>query len=360
MLQQTMQTKGLEAFHAGERRGVALRQGKFSVLCEKTQSAGEMQRRIEELLLLAEFNAAIGTIHDPNLVCSAACNWMAQVLKWDVLSVSCTEGEAGNYRYHVLYLDEHLSEICPGLAAGANKVTVKTKRKKAAWSEYGNNVISVCFPDRSGVLAVSRRSVQESQFSDELLAGIAESLSRSLFNAREYSRLKTLCMRDHLTGLYNRRVFETMLEVEAGKRSTKPFSLLLVDLDNFKTINDTFGHGTGDEVLVYVAEMLRLSFRKSDIPARYGGDEFAVLLPETPLESAQRVAERFRASVSARPSAFGARDILPTVSVGIAVVEDRAKVEVAQMVAEADRALYRAKSPGKNRVCASLMNQSLG
>lgn len=202
--------------------------------------------------------------------------------------------------------------------------------------------------------------MQESQYSDELLAGIAESLSRALFNAREYSRLKTLSMRDHLTGLYNRRVFEAMLEVEARKRSSKPFSLLLIDLDNFKTINDSHGHGAGDEVLLHVAEMLRLNFRKSDVPARYGGDEFAVLLPETSLESAQRVAERFRTSVASHPPALGARNILPTVSVGIAVVANRANLEIAHMVKEADRALYRAKAPGKNRVCATLVNQVLG
>ena len=360
MLQPAMQTRVLDAFHAGVRRTSSSRQGAVSVLCEKTQSAGEMQRRIEELLLLAEFNATIGTIHDPNQVCSAACSWMAEVLKWEVLSVSCTEGEAGEFRYKVLYLDEHLSEICPDLAEGLNKMAIKPRKRKAGWNEFGNNAISVCFPDRSGVLSVSRLSLLESQYSDELLAGIAESLARSLFNAREYSRLKSLSMRDHLTGLYNRRVFEAMLEVEARKRSTKPFSLLLVDLDNFKTINDSHGHGTGDEVLVYVADMLRLSFRKSDVPARYGGDEFAVLLPETSLESAQRIAERFRGSVAGRTSTFGERNIVPTVSVGIAVVCNRANLQVSHMVEEADRALYRAKAPGKNRVCASLVNHQVG
>lgn len=319
-----------------------------------------MQRRIEELLLLAEFNAAIGTIQDPNQVCAVASSWMEQSLNWDVLSISCTEGSAGDIRYNVLFLDEHLSEICPDLAEGVNSATIRTRKRRTAWNEFGNNVLSVCFPDRSGVLAVSRRSVQESQYSDELLAGIAESLSRALFNAREYSRLKTLSMRDHLTGLYNRRVFEAMLEVEARKRSSKPFSLLLIDLDNFKTINDSHGHGAGDEVLLHVAEMLRLNFRKSDVPARYGGDEFAVLLPETSLESAQRVAERFRTSVASHPPALGARNILPTVSVGIAVVANRANLEIAHMVKEADRALYRAKAPGKNRVCATLVNQVLG
>ena len=334
------------------------RQGRVTSPCDKVASADEMQRRIEELLLLAEFSAATGILHDPNQVCAAACSWLEEVLKWEVLSVSSTDGEAGQHEYQVLYLDDHLSEICPDLAAGVNAATVRSGKREIGWSEFGNNMISVCFPDRSGVLALTRTSVQESQFSDEFLSGIADSLSRSLCNAREYSRLKTLSMRDHLTGLYNRRVFDAMLEVEARKRTSKPFALLLIDLDNFKAINDSHGHGTGDEVLVHVAQMLRLNFRKSDIPARYGGDEFGVLLPETSLESAQRIAERFRGRVAACSSALSDRKILPTVSVGIAAVTDRANLEIAHMVAEADRALYRAKAPGKNRVCAAHVNRS--
>jgi len=360
MLRSVTLPRGLNPVSAGRREAFVPRHGVIPVLSEQAESQGDMQRRIQELLLLAEFNAAIGTLHDPNQVCTAACSWLEEVLRWEVLSISCTEGDAGQFRYQVLYLDDHLSKICPDLAVGVNPSTSRSGKRDMGWSEFGHNVISVCFPDRSGVIAVSRKSVQESQFSDELLAGIAETLSRCLSNAREYSRLKTLSMHDHLTGLYNRRVFEAMLEVEARKRTSKPFSLLLIDLDNFKTINDTYGHGTGDEVLVYVAEMLRLNFRKSDIPARYGGDEFGVLLPETSLDSAQRIAERFRGNVSGRRSLFGARNIVPTVSVGIAVVSDRANLEVAQMVEEADRALYRAKAPGKNRVCTALVTGQNG
>jgi diguanylate cyclase (GGDEF)-like protein len=319
-----------------------------------------MQRRIDELSLLAEFNAAIGTLLDPDQVCATACSWLEEVVRWEVLAVSCAERESQQYRYQVLYLDDHLSEICPELAEGVSPATVRTEKRKIAWSDSGNNVISVCFPDRSGILALSRKSVQESQFSDELVTGIADSLSRSLSNARECARLKTLSMRDHLTGLYNRRVFEAMLEVEARKRTAKPFSLMLIDLDNFKAINDTYGHGAGDEVLVNVADLLRQNFRKADVPARYGGDEFCVLLPETSLDAALRVAERFRGSVAASPPVFENREILPTVSVGIAVVSNRASIEVADVVEEADRALYRAKAPGKNRVCAALVNSHGG
>lgn len=349
MLHTLTLARSLDPIHPAVRRGVTR---PVRAQSAQAQSAGEMQRRIEELLLQAEFSAAIGTLHDPNQVCSAACSWLRDVLGWEVLSVSTTEGEVGQYQYQVLHLDDALSRICPDLSPGAKSSTGKSSRE-IRWSDAGNNAVSICFPDRSGVLVLSRKSVMESRYSDHFLAGIAESLSRALFNAREYSRLKSLSMHDHLTGLYNRRVFEAMLEVEARKRSIKPFSLLLVDLDNFKGINDSYGHGAGDEVLVHVAEMLRQNFRKSDIPARYGGDEFSVLLPETPLDSALRVAERFRQSVASGPSALATRNFVPTVSVGIASVDDRSNLDVAHMVAEADRALYRAKAPGKNRVCGA-------
>jgi two-component system, cell cycle response regulator len=361
MLQPVPLIGGLDPRNAGRLESLMPRNGRAPILSDQVQSHGEMKRRIEELSLLAEFNAAVGTLLDPNQVCAAACSWIEDVVKWEVLAISCTEGEAQDFRYHVLYLDDHLSEICPEFTAGVSAATViRTGKKKINWSESSNNVLSVSFPDKSGVLAVSTSSVQESQFSDHLLAGIADILSRSLSNAREYARLKTLSMRDHLTGLYNRRVFEAMLEVEGRKRTSKPFSLMLVDLDNFKTINDTYGHAAGDEVLVYVAELLRLNFRKADIPARYGGDEFAVLLPDTSLDPAERIADRFRCSVQARPLYLGDREIQPTVSIGIAVVTERVNLKLADMVDEADRALYRAKAPGKNRVCAAVMSSPNG
>jgi diguanylate cyclase (GGDEF)-like protein len=320
-----------------------------------------MRRRIAELLLLEEFNAAIGTLLDPHQACTTACSWLGEVLRWEVLTLSTTGRDARQYRYRVwLNIDGSVSEICHDLDAGTGYATGNAKPSKSGAGDMDHDVISVCFPDGTGMLAVSRESVRKSQFSDEFVEGVAQSLARSLSNAREYAKLKTLSTRDHLTGLYNRRVFEEMLEVEARRRTSNPFSLLLIDLDNFKVINDTYGHGAGDEALVSVAEMLRINLRKTDVPARYGGDEFALLLPEASLESAQRIGERFRECVAARPIVFGNSKILPTVSVGIASVSDRARLNVAHMVEETDRALYRAKASGRNRVCAVPMSSHIG
>lgn len=305
------------------------------------ESSALLERRVAELLLVAEFSAVVGSILDPHKVCEAAGAWLDEAIGWRLLSV-CGNGEAvGAGRVS----KNRQSAVTP-------PVYVSTELNGLSEAD---DVYPVRFSDGSGTMSLCRRGVLESQYSDEFRDGIARSLARALANARECDRLKTLSMRDHLTGLYNRRVFEAMLEVETRKRSSKPFSLLLIDLDNFKLVNDTYGHGTGDQVLVAIARMLRLSFRKSDVVSRYGGEEFAVLLPETAPDSARQVAERFRENVASLSLGAGPEKIRPTVSVGIASIAYRFGIEVADVIEEADRALYRAKAAGKDQVCASLL-----
>lgn len=326
------------------------RQGRETEFTPGDGAPAAMGRRIEELLLVAEFGAAVGTLLDPHQVCAAAGEWLCSAIGWQLLSVSCHGDAAGAVRHGDGTRNRRESKKCQQSAAAPVYVA-----KTLNGLSDASDVYTIPFPDGSGTLSLSRKSMVESQYSDEFVLGIVENLARSLVNARECDRLKTLSMRDHLTGLYNRRVFEAMLEVETRKRTSKPFSLLLIDLDNFKFINDTYGHGTGDQVLVAVAKMLRLSFRKSDVVSRYGGEEFAVLLPETAPDSAWLVAERFRENVASLSIGSRAENIMPTVSVGIATVTYRFGIEVADVIEEADRVLYQAKVNGKNRACASLL-----
>ena len=350
MLQSSLVSEFLGPVSAGRRKSYIQRNRPVSAHCGKDDSPVEMKRRIEELLLLGEFNAAVGTLLDPEQVCSVASSWLQEVAGWNVRSLIFAEGD----QLHGVGDDAHVSEFCPGSGMVSGAAAEGPADEKSVRRGKRNDIELFC---GLGRLTVSRPRGEGSQYSDEFVAGIVDTLARSLANAREYARLRTLSMRDHLTGLYNRRVFEAMLEVEARKRTPAPFSLLLIDLDNFKGINDTFGHGTGDAVLVSVAEMLRLSFRKADVTARYGGEEFAVLLPEASLDSATRTAERFRRNLAAEPLGCGDGTIRPTVSVGIATVSDRTGLDVVRMVEEADRALYRAKSGGKNRVCGTLLER---
>jgi diguanylate cyclase (GGDEF)-like protein len=157
---------------------------------------------------------------------------------------------------------------------------------------------------------------------------------------------------DSLTGLYNRRAFEKKVheEFERSKRYHNPLSLLILDIDNFKTINDTYGHHGGDAALVKISETFREKTRQSDFPARYGGEEFVLILPETDEENAILVAGKVHDAI--RSCAFGTstRSFTLTVSIGVASSSARYYSDWREMLNDADRALYVAKNTGKDRV----------
>jgi two-component system, cell cycle response regulator len=184
----------------------------------------------------------------------------------------------------------------------------------------------------------------------DILTAVAENLTSALRNAREHDRVKELSVRDTLTGLYNRRVLEEILSIEENKRIPAPFAILLIDLDDFKAINDTFGHPAGDRVLSVLGKILLENSRKENIVARYGGEEFAVLLTNTGLSVALQVAERLRIKLSEQDFAFSGRKVSLTASIGVAHNEGNTAV-MESLLARADQALYQAKRNGKNRVC---------
>ncbi len=166
----------------------------------------------------------------------------------------------------------------------------------------------------------------------------------------EKARQAAVC--DHLTGIDNRRSFFEAAEIELRRwrRLPRPLSLLMIDADQFKKINDTHGHPVGDEVLRHIARLMGSTFRQIDMVARIGGEEFAVLLPGSDLASAQRVAERLRAALEAQPAPTDAGPVRCTVSIGIATM-DEATASVEALLKRADEALYAAKHGGRNRVC---------
>lgn len=164
------------------------------------------------------------------------------------------------------------------------------------------------------------------------------------------ARLRDLSIRDALTGLFNRRhFFETGAQLrELSARHGWPLSVAIIDADDFKAVNDRYGHGVGDEALRAFARASKKHLRASDVLARYGGEELALLMPETDLTQAAQAAERLRAAVAAETFEAGAERLHLTVSVGVAEHADGETLEA--MLQRADTALYRAKSAGKNRV----------
>lgn len=171
---------------------------------------------------------------------------------------------------------------------------------------------------------------------------------RGVAASRELKRLATT---DALTGIANRRHFTAMLdtEVERAQRSGQPLSLALIDIDHFKAINDTHGHPGGDEVLRAIGALLAETTRIADVPARIGGEEFAVLMPETNTEQARLACERIREAIAARPVSLPTGErVEVTLSAGVALLV--ADEEADKLMTRADAALYDAKQGGRNRV----------
>ena len=167
--------------------------------------------------------------------------------------------------------------------------------------------------------------------------------------ARINRELERMAFTDSLTGLPNRRYFDQELARAQGaiERGGNDASIVEFDLDNFKEINDCYGHDTGDEVLRQVASFVSGAIRKADMFARYGGEEFILLLPETSLEGAASAAEKMRAEISAHPFVTRNGEIRMTASFGVALLRSDPAINCYRTV---DRALYRAKQKGRNRV----------
>jgi diguanylate cyclase (GGDEF)-like protein len=204
----------------------------------------------------------------------------------------------------------------------------------------------------SGVVSVARRSRSFTSPERELFDYLAEQAAVSLENVGLHETVERQAVTDELTGLFNRRRFQEAMvtEVERSKRFGQPVGLVLLDLDNFKMVNDTYGHQQGDLVLREVARVLRETSREIDEPARYGGEELAVVLPGTDLEGAYNLAERVRAGIEelALPLLEGDGVLRVTASFGVATLPGSAD-DMRGLVAAADEALYRAKRAGKNR-----------
>lgn len=167
-------------------------------------------------------------------------------------------------------------------------------------------------------------------------------------------QLEKLSQTDELTGIFNRRHFHALGEAEVAKahRYRLPLSLLLIDLDHFKRINDRFGHDIGDITLMEVVTLCRSTLRDADIMARLGGEEFAVLLPMTNAENAEVVAEKLRHFIAGHRIFFDGTHFNTTISVGVASLKDTDNLET--LLKQADRNLYAAKSHGRNRVVAEI------
>lgn len=178
------------------------------------------------------------------------------------------------------------------------------------------------------------------------------------------SELRQLAYHDPLTGAHNRRSFHSALEQEHRRvqRTHTPAALLALDIDHFKSVNDTWGHDAGDDVIKHLVTVLQHSLRNIDILGRVGGEEFAILLPETTLEGARETAERLRVAVQDNPAVRVSPDgqaplaAIPfTISLGVAAF-DPEQTHTDELLKRADVAMYQAKAAGRNKVCVSALS----
>ena len=170
-----------------------------------------------------------------------------------------------------------------------------------------------------------------------------------------YSQTRYMSVTDALTGIFNRRHFETTLDREflRAKRYSSDLSLAVFDIDYFKKINDTYGHLCGEDVLKEIAYIALETFRKTDIIFRYGGEEFVVILTETPIDKAIIPLERFRKAIESYPFFYDNKGFKVTVSIGVETLNPEIYVS-SDLFSNADKALYKAKQDGRNRIITSL------
>ena len=207
--------------------------------------------------------------------------------------------------------------------------------------------------EQVGVISIARTGRDFSESEYDMFTYLTGQAAVSIENVDLHETVRLQAVTDELTGLYNRNHFQDTLdsEIERSRRFGTDVGLVMLDIDDFKQVNDTFGHLQGDAVLVEVARVLRELSRDIDEPARYGGEELAVILPQTDLNGAELAAERMRSAIEelqiSRMEGDGALRI--TASFGVAALPASAQ-DRASLIAEADAALYRAKRAGKNRV----------
>ena len=341
----------------------------IAISLEKFQAMEHARRRAEESETLRKAGAAVTeTLHHEEAVVRIL-EQLSQVISYDSASVQILDGNEleiiGGRGW------ENVSDVIgirfPIPGDNPNTIVIQTgkpyllleadKAYKAFNNPPHNHILSwlgvpLMVQDRViGLLAVD--SSKPHHFTNEninLVAAFAEQVAIALENARLFTQTQTLAITDALTGVYNRRGLIELGEFEfaRARRISRPFSVIMIDIDHFKRVNDHHGHAAGDEVLRALAQRCRVGSRTVDLVGRYGGEEFLILLPESSLESARLVAERLRQSLHNESIQTEAGPMRITISIGVAEMTDTDNLK--SLIARADGALYEAKNSGRNRV----------
>lgn len=312
--------------------------------------ASALTQRLKEARFTVGFCRAVYAHLDPAGVCSTAAAWLNDYFPYRLALFSfALQSELESVAFVPTRTESGASElqrlVLDALHAGAAERCVSRHSAGVMGAE-----VSLTLPEGLGELRLYQVEGESQRISRSFLAGIADCMAGALGKARDHGRVRELTLRDGMTGLFNRRAFEELLTVEGERRGGGPLSLLMIDIDNFKSINDRYGHPAGDEVIVAVGKAIGEECRGGDLAARYGGEEFAVLLPGACEASASGVAERIRGRIASIGFSFALEECTVTGSFGVACRREPQGIEVKDLIRQADRALYVAKRSGKNRV----------
>jgi diguanylate cyclase (GGDEF)-like protein len=326
------------------------------------------RRRAEQLEAINAVARQTTAVLELDQLLTVVCHLLLEWFRIDHVAVLLAEGET-------LRVRAYEGRLTPNLAMGSQLATgvgLASRALSTGKSVIENNVNSVdgyiagfaetqsemCVPliffgEKLGVLALE--SARKDAFDrDDLqpLESVADICAAAIQNASYFDRMKQLAYVDGLTGIHNRRYFEMRVveELERAGRFQGRMSIIMVDIDNFKRLNDEFGHLLGDEVLRSVSTIMKQQLRKVDLVCRYGGEEFAIVVPETSGENALRVAEKLRRQVEDHHFPGVPRPV--TISSGVADYPTHG-ITRDEVVAAADSALYQAKQAGRNQVVAA-------
>jgi len=335
------------------------------------QRTSELERSQAHLEVIYENTRVLAGILDVDEVIAEIMRIAGEIMNYSASGI-LLKGPVGNYIYRGRYIDgkmnfhlkasdSEVNTLILRVAKMAESVTVKDIGGRTDYQPLRSNTRSVMIVPMVahgktiGVLtAESSKLGAFSEKDENMLMVVARAAGMSLENALLHHKMEELTVTDELTGVYNYRYFADKLKEEQRRASRYdlPLSLIMLDIDWFKKFNDTYGHEVGNIVLKGITGVVKQCIRDVDILCRYGGEEFVVILPQTPQIEVLRIGERIREQIY--EASFGGGPDIPdlkvTVSVGISSFPENGKPHE-ELLSITDNAMYRAKGSGKNRVC---------
>jgi diguanylate cyclase (GGDEF)-like protein len=366
----TLSKLGLHQFDDEDLRLLTILADQAATALESVRLLGRTQALAGELRLLLDMSSDLANSLEPRTVADLIARFIAEALGHDQCAISYWDRPADRLLTWGYYPLPRPSDLQPEFALAdypeTRRVLVEQIAVTVDVDDPAADAAEVALLRADGDKAVvmlplvakgqsiglveiiSSTSTRLDETRIEFARTMANEAAMALENAKLYEDARNLADHDPLTGFYNHRFLHERLgeEIVRAQRSGQPLSLLMIDLDDFKLVNDTFGHLFGDRVLAWAGELIRSTLRASDIPARYGGDEFAVILPETGPAAASIVAERMLNAFATRPFESEGRSGVPVAaSIGVASFPREGR-SGPDMIAAADGALYRVKDAG--------------